>query len=60
MTSTTFRAAVVTKPGEPDAISALDLPVPPSSPVRSGSRWRRRRSTRSTSPSATACCTTPG
>ena len=29
MTSTTFRAAVVTKPGEPDAISFLDLPVPP-------------------------------
>ncbi len=28
-TSTTFRAAVVTKPGEPDAISVLDLPVPP-------------------------------
>ncbi len=27
--STTFRAAVVTTPGEPDAISILDLPVPP-------------------------------
>ena len=26
--STTFRAAVVTRPGEPDAISFLDLPVP--------------------------------
>jgi NADPH:quinone reductase-like Zn-dependent oxidoreductase len=28
-TSTTFRAAVVTRPGEPDAISVLDLPVRP-------------------------------
>ena len=32
MTSTTFRAAVVTKPGEPDAISVLDLPVPALEP----------------------------
>jgi NADPH:quinone reductase-like Zn-dependent oxidoreductase len=31
-TGTTFRAAVVTKPGEPDAISVLDLPVPPLEP----------------------------
>lgn len=31
-TSTTFRAAVVTKPGDPDAISVLDLPVPALEP----------------------------
>ena len=31
-TSTTFRAAVVTKPGEPEAISVLDLPVPALEP----------------------------
>lgn len=30
--TTTFRAAVVTKPGEPDAISVLDLPVSPVEP----------------------------
>ncbi|HRI95878.1 MAG TPA: NADP-dependent oxidoreductase, partial [Nocardioides sp.] len=30
--STTFRAAVVTRPGEPDAISILDLPVVPLEP----------------------------
>ncbi len=29
MTTTTFRAAVVTRPGEADAISVLDLPVSP-------------------------------
>jgi NADPH:quinone reductase-like Zn-dependent oxidoreductase len=30
--STTFRAAVVTRPGEPDAVSILDLPVVPLQP----------------------------
>ena len=30
--STTFRAAVVTKPGEPEAISVLDLPAPALEP----------------------------
>jgi len=30
--STTFRAAVVTRPGEPDAVAVLDLPVVPLQP----------------------------
>jgi NADPH:quinone reductase-like Zn-dependent oxidoreductase len=32
MTSTTFRAAVVTRPGEPEAIEIVDLPVVPLGP----------------------------
>jgi NADPH:quinone reductase-like Zn-dependent oxidoreductase len=31
-TDHTYRAAVVTRPGEPDAISVLDLPAPPLGP----------------------------
>ncbi len=37
--NSTFRAAVVTAPGEPDAIEYVDVPVVALAPARSASRW---------------------